>query len=371
MRSKLSILSILACCSVLLLGCKEAERQTFCIHGAIPGLQAGVELALLNSENRSSDETLAVAIVQKDGEFLLEGTASHPTLCTLTTNNLAKLGDEAEKDNYASVKWTYTPVFVDNSDMEIQVPAYDLVPDAPETKDFHIVGSPSHDDYCAYVALCGGVEDYEPRFDVAIQFVREHPQSVVSVYVANKLLTNGYNLTSEQLQQLEKAITGCPSDTARFARFQERLAIAHQTVTGNSVVNLDLVTPEGTSCQLADVVKEHAGKLLLVDFWASWCGICRAATPDLKVLYETYSRDQFEIISVSCDEKDDAWRSAMEKDQMPWAQYCLTAQGYQDFFSKYQVVGVPYYLLLDSTGKVITNPSGVEGVKKLVKEKLQ
>jgi thiol-disulfide isomerase/thioredoxin len=246
-----------------------------------------------------------------------------------------------------------------------------LVPDAPETKDFHIVGSPSHDDYCAYVALCGGVEDYEPRFDVAIQFMKEHPQSVVSVYVANKLLTNGYNLTSEQLQQLEKTITGCPSDTARFARFQERIAIAHQTVTGNSIVNLDLVTPEGTSCQLADVVKEHAGKLLLVDFWASWCGICRAATPDLKVLYETYSRDQFEIISVSCDEKDDAWRSAMEKDQMPWTQYCLTAQGYQDFFSKYQVVGVPYYLLLDSNGKVITNPSGVEGVKKLVKEKLQ
>lgn len=317
MRKKFSILSMLVCCSVLLLGCKEAERQTFCIHGTIPGLQAGVELALLNSEDRSAEETLATAIVQKDGEFLLEGTASHPTLCTLTTNNLAKLGDEAEKDNYASVKWTYTPVFVDNSDMEIQVPAYDLVPDAPETKDFHIVGSPSHDDYCAYVALCGGVEDYDPRFEVAIQFMQEHPQSVVSVYVANKLLTNGYNLSAEQLQQLEETITGCPSDTARFARFQERIAIAHQTVQGNSIVNLDLVTPEGTSCQLTDVVKEHAGKLLLVDFWASWCGICRAATPDLKVLYETYPRDRFEIISVSCDEKDDAWRSAMEKDQMP------------------------------------------------------
>ena len=75
------------------------------------------------------------------------------------------------------------------------------------------------------------------------------------------------------------------------------------------------------------------------------------------------------MISISCDEDDAAWREAMQKDQMPWAQYCLTPDGYKDFFEKYQLIGVPYYLLVDPEGKVIANPPGVEAISGLVREK--
>ena len=53
----------------------------------------------------------------------------------------------------------------------------------------------------------------------------------------------------------------------------------------------------------------------------------------------------------------------MEKDQMPWAQYCLTPQGIKDLMEKYQIIGVPYYLLIYLEGKVIANPSGVENIR--------
>ena len=367
MRKPLSFLS-LTLCALLLTGCAEPERQSFSIHGTIPGLPAGVEIGLLDAEDRAGSSEIATATVQKDGEFLLEGRVEHPLLCTLTTNNLAMLGDEVEAGNYERVKWTYTPVFVDNSDMTIQVPAYDLVPDAPESREFHIVGSPSHDDYCEYVALAGGADDAAPRFDTAMQFFKAHPTSVVSFYVANRMLTNGYNLTAEQIRQLQEMLTACPADMARFTHFVERAKTAEATATGNPVVDLDLVTPDGTRCQLAEVVKSHAGKFLLIDFWASWCGICRASTPAIKELYDTLPRTQFEVISVSCDEKDEAWRAAMEKDQMPWAQYCLTPDGYKDFFAKYQLIGVPYYLLVNAEGKVIANPERVEDIQPLVVE---
>lgn len=363
MRKNLSLYALLVCCLVLLASCKEeAERQTFCIHGAIPGLPAGVEIGLLNAEDQNADE-IAKTTVQKEGEFWLEGKVEHPMLCTLTTNNLALLGEQAETNGYEGVKWTYTPVFVDNSDMEIQVPSYDLVPDTPESADFHIVGSPSHQEYCEFVAKCGNVEFQRPDIDAALQFFAAHPTSVVSIYAANKLLTNAYNLTAEQVQQMKQTLTECPADTARFNRFNERVQLAEQTTVGSPIVDLDLVTPDGTRCQLADIVKSHEGKTLLIDFWASWCGICRASTPDIKTLYDTLDRSEFDVISVSCDEDDAAWRKAMQDDQMPWAQYCLTPDGYKAFFAHYQVIGVPYYLLVNPQGKVVSNPARVEDVK--------
>ena len=110
MRKNLSILSLLLCCLVFLSACKgkeEAEQQGFCIHGTIPGLSAGVEIGLLNVEDRNADE-IAKTTVQKDGEFWIEGKVEHPTLCTLTTNNLAMIEEEVAAGNTQEIKWTYT-----------------------------------------------------------------------------------------------------------------------------------------------------------------------------------------------------------------------------------------------------------------------
>ena len=123
MRLLFTFLSFIVCCAV-------SAQQTFRIHGKVKGLKAGVEIGLLSSEDMSSEE-IATVTVQKKGEFFLEGHVDHPMLCTLTTNNLALLGDKAEKNDYKDVKWTYTPVFVENSDMTLQVSSYDELLDTP------------------------------------------------------------------------------------------------------------------------------------------------------------------------------------------------------------------------------------------------
>lgn len=95
------------------------------------------------------------------------------------------------------------------------------------------------------------------------------------------------------------------------------------------------------------------------------------STPDIKTLYDSIDRSQFEVISVSCDEDDSAWREAMKEDKMPWTQYCLTPEGYKAFFLHYQTIGVPYYLLVNPEGKVIGNPGGVEQMEAMVKKELE
>ena len=352
-------LCLMACCA-------SCAQQAFTIRGKVPGLQAGVVIGLLDAEDQTVGE-IAVDTVKADGEFFITGKVSHPTLCTLTTNNLDLIAGEVAAGNYEHVRWTYIPVFVDNVDMEIQVPSYDLIPDAPESKDFHIVGNDVHDEYCEYLSLVGE----HPQTGKTLQFIESHPTSVVSLYAANKMLTNGYNLPFDLIQHLEWTITGCPQDTARYNEFLRRTRLAEKTAIGNPVVDLDMVTPDGTRCQLADIVAQYQGKYLLVDFWASWCGICRAGTPQIKDTYANYPREQFEVISVSSDEKDDAWRKAMEKDQMPWAQYCLTPQGMKDFYEKYQTIGVPYYLIVAPDGTVLTNPGGTDAACQMLDSLLQ
>ena len=350
----------MACC----VSC--TTQQAFTIRGTIPGLPAGVEIGLLSAEGQPSDE-IATATVAKDGEFFITGQVEHPVLCTLTTNNLAMINDEVSAGNYEHVRWTYTPVFLDNVDMEIQVASYDLVPDAPQSKDFRIVGSDVHDEYCEYITTVGE----RPNSAKVLAFIEQHPASVVSLYAANKLLMGGYNLSSDYIQTLKRTITGCPEDTARYSEFLRRAELAEKTAVGNSIVDLDLVTPDGTRCQLADIVGAHKGHYLLIDFWASWCGICRAGTPKIKDVFARIPRQQFEVISVSADEKDDAWRTAMEKDQMPWQQYCLTPQGAKDFYEKYQTIGVPYYLVVSPDGHVIASPDGTEAACQMIDSLVQ
>ena len=108
-----------------------------------------------------------------------------------------------------------------------------------------------------------------------------------------------------------------------------------------------------------------SGKPVVVDFWATWCGPCVAAIPDIKELAERFPEDLV-VIGVSCDTDLNAWKVAIEKKQAKWAQYVFTKQGYKDFLEKYQVGGVPYFLILDKEGRVISNPKHVKEIKQEV-----
>ena len=108
-------------------------------------------------------------------------------------------------------------------------------------------------------------------------------------------------------------------------------------------------TPTGEELKLSDL----RGKIVLVDFWASWCGPCRRENPHVKKLYEKYSHRGFEILGVSLDRTQASWVRAIEQDGLKW-HHVSDLKGWKNEVAKmYSVSSIPHTILLDQEGKII------------------
>lgn len=118
---------------------------------------------------------------------------------------------------------------------------------------------------------------------------------------------------------------------------------------GTVIENFIMMNPKGKAFSLHSV----SAKFILLDFWASWCGPCRAENPDLAKLYNKYKKKGFEIIGISLDDNKTNWLKAIKKDNLNWY-HISDLKGWQNSFaSKYKVAYVPFTVLLDSNYRVI------------------
>lgn len=98
----------------------------------------------------------------------------------------------------------------------------------------------------------------------------------------------------------------------------------------------------------------------LIVFWASWCGPCRMEIPQIKKLYENEGQ-KLNVVSISVDKDQNAWKKAMHKEQMPWKQFLLPlGDTYAILDKKYNLQTIPIWVLLDGSGKVVDQQVGYE-----------
>jgi peroxiredoxin len=196
--------------------------------------------------------------------------------------------------------------------------------------------------------------------DSVEHFVKRHPSSAISPYVITDRFVTYPN--PEKAQSTYALLTVAGKNSIYGKELGDALKVGAKTGVG---VKPDFTIPDqnGKPIKLSSL----KGKVVLVDFWASWCGPCRKENPNLVNAYTNYHDTGFEILGISLDDKKDNWLKAIDADKLTWL-HASDLKGWKsDLAKEYGIRSIPMNFLVDGNGKIIAKDlRGEELEKKLL-----
>ena len=139
------------------------------------------------------------------------------------------------------------------------------------------------------------------------------------------------------------------SDPAAVANLQMEVKKAQSFMIGGEAPDFTLKTPEGQDMSLSEL----RGKVVLIDFWASWCGPCRRENPNVVRMYNEYKDKGFDILGVSLDKTQDRWVEAIQQDGLSWHHVSDLKGWANEVAQAYGVRSIPHTVLIDAEGKIL------------------
>ena len=183
--------------------------------------------------------------------------------------------------------------------------------------------------------------------------------SVIAIFAA------GLMLASCQ-QKKDKA----PADNTQEATLTEQndSTAEEDSIAENVLTDFTMNDVKGNPVSVMDEVAKH--KITIIDFWASWCGPCRAEMPNLVRLYAEQKDDGLGIIGVSLDNDQSNWENAIEKDGITWLQLS-DLQGWENAAARmYNVNSIPHTIVVDANGTILAEGLRGEQLDAFIKENL-
>lgn len=143
--------------------------------------------------------------------------------------------------------------------------------------------------------------------------------------------------------------------------------IEHKKPHSDEIHYINPKKQNGSEKLFNDIIKEFEGKVIYVDFWASWCPPCRQQMPHAKAIHQTYKNKDVVFLYISFDRTEKAWKNGISKFDIQGHHIMPGSALSQDINKKFKVTGIPRYLIIDKKGNVVDDnaprPMQAEGLK--------
>ena len=203
-------------------------------------------------------------------------------------------------------------------------------------------------------------------------FIGQTPSPVAAFYVLKLMAPR--SVQPEDLYTLSQKASDRFQEDGSLAAMVSQLKVSlassnpdNYALLGQQAPDLSMKTPDGKDMKISD----FKGKYLLVDFWASWCGPCRAENPNVVKAYNKYKDKNFTILGVSLDKDQAAWTKAIQHDHLDWHHMSDLKYWNSAAVEAYQFNGIPFNVLIDPTGKIIAQSLRGEDLDKKLAEVLK
>jgi peroxiredoxin len=346
---------------------QSAPEKAFTVSGNTSKVPEAIhQVFLMYAMN--GERVLDSAIV-KNGQYQFSGKLAEPVIARVRA---AYPADANGKKPPVNSKKDIAVVFLQAGKI--------LVNHADSFANATITGSASHDAYMkldsqlkshnakmqelsnSYSALykikdTAGMKKMEPRFDEVqaeikkeyLSYIKANPTSPIAVYVVSQYA--GWDINPEEVEPVFNSLPATSRNFPSAKLLQEKIELAKKTGVGRYAMEFTQNDTLGKPVSLSS----FKGKYVLIDFWASWCGPCRAENPNVVNAFNKYKDKGFHVLGISLDQPNakDKWIKAIHDDNLTWTHVSDLLFWKNAVAVQYGIQAIPQNFLLDPEGKII------------------